>query len=338
MHPLSKQTQLDVISQLQNGKSIRKIANNLGISKSAVQKIRANQLSDLPKSNGGRPAKLSSQAKRYCVKKITTGNLNTAVAVTNALNKDFQYNASVSTVKRALHEAGLSTHKKLKKPRLSSKNIKDRLSFAKSHQHWTIEDWRRVIFSDETKINRFGSDGYHWTWTHNGELLRGYHINQTVKYGGGSIMIWGCITAKGPGIICKIDSILNQHLYCSILEDKLMQTLERYELNLSDIIFQQDNDPKHTAKSVQKWFNDKGLEVLSWPSQSPDINPIEHLWAKIKQGLNEYDTPPNGIIELWKRVQEVWNKITLDNCLNLIDSMPRRIQAIIRAKGKWTKY
>jgi transposase len=211
MRPLSKQIRLDVVSQLQLGKSIRKVADRLGISKSSVQKIRATMLPDLPKSSGGRPAKLSVQAKRHCVKKVTSGKLSTAVAVAKTFKRDLGCDVSVSTIKRVLYEAGLGSIKKQKKPKLSPKNSKARLAFAKAHQSWTVTDWRKVIFSDETKINRLGSDGCRWAWICEGKLLQDHHVRQTVKHGGGSIMIWGCITANGPGFMCKIDHILDQH-------------------------------------------------------------------------------------------------------------------------------
>ena len=67
-------------------------------------------------------------------------------------------------------------------------------------------------------------------------------------------MIWGCMTAQGAGFMCKIDSIMDQYLYRSILEDELLKTIEFYELEPKQVIFQHDNDPKHKAKSIQNWL------------------------------------------------------------------------------------
>ncbi len=135
---------------------------------------------------------------------------------------------------------------------MSCKNIKSRLEFAKKHQEWTADDWKRVIFSDETKINRFNSDGRSWAWFREAGELDSRTVHQIPKHGGGGVMIWGCMAWQGVGYMCKIDGNMDQHLYKTILEDDLMKTIDFYDLDSSKIIFQHDNDPKHTAKSVRE--------------------------------------------------------------------------------------
>jgi len=77
---------------------------------------------------------------------------------------------------------------------------------------------------------------------------------------------------------------------------------------------------------------------MVWPAQSPDLNPIEHLWRILKIKCAEYPEPPKGILELWERAEAEWNKIERGVCQNLIESMPRRIEAVIKAKEGYTKY
>ena len=89
----------------------------------------------------------------------------------------------------------------------------------------------------------------------------------------------GCFSAAGPGRLVKVEGKLNAAKYCKILEDNLIQSPR--ELQLGRFIFQQDNDPKHTAKATQKLYKDNKVNVLEWVSQSPDVNPIENLWSKI---------------------------------------------------------
>jgi DDE superfamily endonuclease len=194
------------------------------------------------------------------------------------------------------------------------------------------------MFTDETKINQIGSDGRQWVWKRAGAPLQSQHILQTIKFGGGYVMIWGCMTTAGVGLMCRIEGKMDAELYEEILEDHVFQTLEYYDLNPSNFIFQQDNDPKHTSKRAKKWFEDHEVELLDWPAQSPDLNPIEHLWHILKMHLQQYENPPKGIQELWERVQEEWEKIPKEECVNLINSMPRRIKAVLKAKGGHTKY
>jgi len=122
------------------------------------------------------------------------------------------------------------------------------------------------------------------------------------------------------------------------IEEDLYETIEEYEMDDTRIIFQHDNDPRHKAKSVQEWLGKQLFEVLEWPPQSPDLNPIEHLWALLKRRLNQYETPPSGMLELWERIHFQFYEITEDECARLYESMPRRIEAVLMAKGMWTDY
>jgi len=338
MRPLSTDTHDSILSLLRQGYSVREVAGQCHVSKSTVHRLRAKHLPDLASSPRGRPTKLSVQDKRFCVRAVTSGRLETGAEVAKKLENNLGIKVCDRTVRNALREAGLEAVEKEAKPRLSPKNIKARLEFAKRHRHWTVDDWKHVIWSDETKINRFCSDGRSWCWVRDGESQQPRHVKQTVKHGGGSIMIWGCMTAHGPGFMCKIEGMMDQHMYKRILGDDLLRTIEWYDMDAKRAIFQQDNDPKHKARSVQEWLNGQPFEVLKWPPQSPDLNPIEHLWATLKRRLNQYERPPNGMIELWERVQAKWDEIDKEVCLGLIESMPRRIHAVLKSKGMWTDY
>lgn len=290
-------------------------------------------------AKGGRPKLLSARDKAYCVRQITLRGKENAVQIKKSLKEDLNITASVDTVRRALNEQGLVVFVKPKKPLLSPKNIKRRLAWAKAHVDWTIDDWRRVIWSDETKINRFGSDGNKYAWKRESEPLQSKHVNQTVKHGGGNIKLWSCITSKGVGFIVKIEDTLTKELYKEILADDLIGTIDYYQMDPKKIIFQQDNDPKHTAKFVENWLNSQKFPTMNWPAQSPDLNPIENMWAILKRRLfSNYDRPPKGMLELWERVHETWYNITTEECQNCIDTMPQRCADVIKAKGRWIDY
>ncbi len=226
---------------------------------------------------------------------------------------------------------------KKKKPRLAPRHMKQRLEFALRHQHWTEADWKQVVWSDETKINCLGSDGCKWVWRKPKERLSRHDVKGTVKFGGGSLMMWGCMTAQGAGYACCIDGNMDAQTYAHILDTELLQTMEYYGLDEQTIIFQQDNDPKHTSKRATDWFTTQGIQLLKWPAQSADLNPIEHLWFYLKRKLAAYETEPNGILELWDRVDTEWNKIPPQVCNNLMESMPKHIRAVLKSKGGLSK-
>jgi len=80
------------------------------------------------------------------------------------------------------------------------------------------------------------------------------------------------------------------------------------------------------------------LEVLPHPAQSPDINPIEHVWKQLKTRINRREVQPKTLDELWVAIQEEWGKITVDFINKLVDGMPKHVEAVLKAKGGSTKY
>ncbi|KAG1488849.1 hypothetical protein G6F54_011847 [Rhizopus delemar] len=186
---------------------------------------------------------------------------------------------------------------------------KARLQFAKKYKDWTEEGWKGVVLSDETKISRLGSDG-------------------------GSILLWSCLTVNGVGYITQVLGSLDSELYCKIMTEDMLPSLEEYDMSKDDIIFQHDNDPKHTSRLTQKWFVNNKVQLLDWPAYSPDLNPMENLWDYLKVRLYAYETAPLSMKELFERVADIWyNEITKEYCVQLVCSMPQRLQLVLKEKG-----
>jgi len=131
----------------------------------------------------------------------------------------------------------------------------------------------------------FGSSGRKYCWRRRGQLLSDSQVYPKAKHGGGNIMVWGCFTCHGVGYLCRINQSLDAELYRQILDIDFKGTLAFYNLEKDKIIFQQDNDPKHTAKLTKQWFIDNQIPLLEWPVQSPDLNPMEYLWSEIDSRL-----------------------------------------------------
>lgn len=334
MKPLSLDTRRTILSMLENGDSCRKIANKLHVGPSTVAELRSQVTAPLKHNAGGRPATLSPHDRRHLVRLVVSGKADTAPQ----LKRMTGVHVSHQTIRNALKKENMGAIVKAPKPLLKASHYRQRREFAEKYQHWTNDDWERVIYSDEVKINRIQSDGRCWVWKKKGAPRTKQHVKQTVKHGGGSVMIWGCMTIHGVGFMCRIDGIMDKFLYREILDDHLFQTVDYYDMDRERFIFQQDNDPKHASGLLKEWFEENGVELLDWPSQSPDVNPIEHLWAYLKRRLGEYETHPKSVLELWERIEVEWEKIPKEFCINLIHSMPRRVEALLKAKGGYTKY
>ncbi len=150
-----------------------------------------------------------------------------------------------------------------------------------------------------------------------------------------SVMIWAAMSSAGVGPLCFLKSTVNAAIYQEILEHFMLPTADKL-YGAADFIFQQDLAPAHTAKGTKSWFNDHGVTVLDWPANSPDLNPIENLWGIVKRKMR--DTRPNNADDLKATVKETWASIPPQQCHKLITSKPRRIEAVIKAKGAPTKY
>jgi transposase len=238
------------------------------------------------------------------------------------------------TVRKYLNMIGYNGRIACKKPFLSKVNIRRRFEIAKEWLYHKNSYWDKVIFSDETKINLFGSDGRVNVWRKSGTRYESRNLKASVKHGGRSIMAWGCFSSKGVGKIALIDGRMDGIKYTHIINENLVSSAKKMRLNT--FVFQQDNDPKHTSRVARRFFEKKHINLLDWPSQSPDLNPIEHLWDHLKRKIRFRN--PTSISELKDIIMEEWNTIDAEFCKKLVYSMPKRIEALYKSKGKHIPY
>ena len=151
-------------------------------------------------------------------------------------------------------------------------------------------------------------------------------------------MVWGCITASGVGRLHRIEGMLNAQQYCSILEQSLLGTLQDYSLGSSDILFQQDNDPKHTSKAAQAWFKTHKIPLLPWPANSPDMNIIEHVWDALEHRVRARHPLPTNLDQLWDALQQEWYSLDFSYISKLYNSLPSRVEALKNAQGSHTRF
>ena len=151
-------------------------------------------------------------------------------------------------------------------------------------------------------------------------------------------MIWSVISGKGTGRLYVVQGMMKQDQYIQMLKERLLPQVRDWFPNRESFIFMQDGAPCHTARSVKAFLNDKNIPLMPWPGNSPDMNPIENVWELVKREIGkEVITTRTQLIE---KLIHVWNHSSelQESVKNNIESMPRRIEALIAAKGGITKY
>ncbi len=157
-----------------------------------------------------------------------------------------------------------------------------------------------------------------------------------VQAGGGGVLVWGIFSWHTVGPLVPIEHHLKATAtaYLSIVADHVHPLMTTVYPS-SDGYFQQDNAPCHKAQTISDWFLEHNNEfpLLKWPPQSPDLNPIEHLWDVVVREIRIMDVQPTNLQQLRDAIMSIWTKISEEYFQHLVKSMPRRIQAVLKAKG-----
>ena len=287
-------------------------------------------IDDAPRS--GRPRLTSEVTERHVVQSVKRNPWQSLAALKESIS--MIATLSNTSVRRILRRSGYINCKARRKPLISERNAKERLAFALKHVNTDPLMWRRVIFSDETQVQQSINDRGSKVWRKRGTAFSSQNTNSSDKHPA-SVMMWGCMSFGGVGQLVEVAGKIDSLKYCDTINDNLM--LSAHSLGLgNDYYFQQDNAPVHTSRYTRAFFALQGIQLLEFPAQSADLNPIEHLWAWIKKRVKQIERIHR--LSLRNAIEKAWKEVPLSLIQSLVDSMPRRLQAVIASNGYATKY
>jgi transposase len=338
---VSESTKWMIIGLYKNTtKSKREIARNCDVSECCVRNTIKNyeltgDVSHLPRT--GRPQKLSYRDEHYIYRKVREDPKISYRKLADDFNVSFSNQAvSSTTVRRVLLKQKIESFVALRKPLLTVKDRVKRLKWCKERKYWTVEDWARVIFSDESNFEVFNRKSKVWIKRLASEKYDSKFIIPRLQGGGGSAGIWGCFSYHGTGVCNVYTGRINQHTYINTLENCLFPSATLFYGDNENWQYQQDGAPAHTAHSVRDWFVENNIKVMPWCARSPDLNPIENIWSWMDWKMSK--TKFTSVENLKESLQEIWLQVPKETCMKLIESMPKRVRACIKAKGGHFKY
>ena len=334
--PLSEVLRAQIVALHKEGYSERLISQKIKCSKNAVHnaivKFRITGTYSTAKKSG-RPRKTTPRDDLMIRRTAVRSPMSSASKIRSALLAKGTNISRRTLSRRLVDDFGLKAHKPARKPRLTQAMKVKRLAFAKKHVQWTIQQWHQVLFTDESSVQQFTTRN-RYVRRPSGKRFDDRYTIQTMKHPP-SVMIWGGMSLNGTAglFFLPTGTTMNGQRYLDLLKNKLELHMAVHNCT----VFMQDGAPCHRAKIVTQFLKSKKIRILDWPGNSPDLNPIENLWSILKDKVSKKQ--PTSAKMLEQAIKEVWvRELSNEYCQSLVESMPRRLEAVIKAKGGPTKY
>jgi transposase len=256
---LSPGQKKDILRWKNEGIKQKEIAARLKVAECTICRVlRRNNNNDFSckRSRSGRKKTLTEGEIKVIQAEVEKNRGISGPKLSEYVKREIKKNISPKTAKRYIKLEGFKAATARRVPFISKINKEKRLSFAQKYILEPIEFWKRIIWTDETKLNLYSSDGKTWVWRRSGEALNENVTTKTIKHNGGGIILWGSVSYGGVGKLVQIEGIMDGLKYVRILQENLGISREKMGLG-NDYVLQQDNDPKHKSKIAMENFKKK---------------------------------------------------------------------------------
>ena len=196
-----------------------------------------------------------------------------------------------------------------------------------------MRQWRRVLFTDESRFTLYCADGRRHVYRCRGERFANACVVERDRFGSGPIMVWGAIA---HGIKSQL-IIVAGNMTAVRYRDEILRPVT-VPLVQHNLILQQDNARPHVARVCQDFLANNNIAPLAWPPYSPDLTPIEHMWDELDRRVRKCRNPPETRTQLRNALIDEWNNIPMRTVNALVNSIQRRIRAATAARGGHTRY
>ena len=319
----------------------------MGCSPAAAHKISLGP-AKTPKTMRGRPKKLTPDDRKKLIEMATQSAENRRKPFAE-IAKLCGITACETVLRRAFEDEGYHRRVARKKPFLNEISKQQRLEWCLAHRQWTVENWMRVIWTDEASFAVGGVRGRIWvTRSPEEEYNEDCLVPKFKKLSG--LMIWRAFIGieKGPLVFwdSKNWGKITALSYSTHILPYLYHFWHTHSLTPSGhffpAAFMEDGAPGHRAALTTQYREWMGFQPfkLPWPASSPDLNLIEAIWCTMKDRLfaANQNGQPRTVEETSKLIVQIWNEISAEELRRLVESMPERVEAVIAAGGGHTKY
>lgn len=299
-------------------------------------------IEDRPKS--GRPFKLKDRGERRL---LNMARQSCRMPLGELGNQSIP-SVCEQTARRTLARFGYHRRKARRVPFLTPVKKDRRITIArelKATPYITADTFTHIIWSDECYVQLGDTPGSIYVMRLSGKAYDEGCTIPTFKESSVRVMVWACVMRgrKGPLVVLdypggKGGGMNSDRYITQVLEGVLLD----FYLDMVDerayILFQQDGASCHQSKRTLGWLDDHGIPLLPHPPSSPDLNPIEPVWADLKRLIRAHPHHPSSAAELIQAVQKAWAALSVDDIDKHTGSFARRIDAVIEAKGGNTRY